>query len=103
MSQPKVRSTTQRRRRTWKECGLLRATTSTVIALGADATDLLVGGDNEREEPALGVDGDVAAPAGNLLPAVVAARGDRDGVGRLGDLRVYDARRWLRLPALVLT
>jgi hypothetical protein len=35
MSQPKVRSTTQRRRSTWKECGLARATTSTVIAATA--------------------------------------------------------------------
>jgi hypothetical protein len=32
-----LRSTTQRRRSTWKECGLVRATTSTVIAAAACA------------------------------------------------------------------
>jgi hypothetical protein len=57
-------------------------------------------GDDQGEQPALGVDGDVPSAAGDLLSAVVAAGGLADGVVRLDHLRVHHAGRRLRGPSL---
>ena len=59
------------------------------------------GGDHQGQQPALAVHGQVPAPAGDLLAAVIAAGLPGDGVVGLDDLGVHDAGAGLGVPPLV--